>query len=46
MLSILRTLALTGGDWVIYGLLLCSVVAVTIIIEKTSSLFKEEKGFR
>lgn len=46
MLSILRALALTGGDWVIYGLLLCSVVAVAIIIEKTTALLKEEKSFR
>jgi len=46
MLTVLRTLALTGGDWVIYGLLLCSVIAVAIMIEKGMALFKEEKSFR
>jgi biopolymer transport protein ExbB/TolQ len=46
MLTVLRALALTGGDWVIYGLLLCSVVAVAIMIERGKALFEEEKNFR
>jgi biopolymer transport protein ExbB len=41
----MKSLALTGGDWVIYGLLLCSVVAVAIIIERTAALLEEEKHF-
>jgi biopolymer transport protein ExbB/TolQ len=44
-LSFMRTLALTGGDWVIWGLLLCSVVAVAIIVERGVFLSKEEKSF-
>ncbi len=42
MLSLIKTLALTGGDWVVYGLLLCSVVALAAIIER-ALLFKREK---
>jgi biopolymer transport protein ExbB len=37
----LRGLALTGGDWVIYILLLCSVVAVAVIIERAIILKRE-----
>ncbi|MBI5200760.1 MAG: MotA/TolQ/ExbB proton channel family protein [Elusimicrobia bacterium] len=39
----LRALALTGGDWVIYVLLLCSVVALAIIIERSIVLLRELK---
>ncbi|MBI4345751.1 MAG: MotA/TolQ/ExbB proton channel family protein [Elusimicrobia bacterium] len=39
----LRALALTGGDWVIYVLLLCSVVALGIIIERAIVLLRELK---
>ena len=45
MQAMLRTLALTGGDWVIYGLLLCSIVAVAVIIERAILLSKESKDF-
>ncbi|MBI5631739.1 MAG: MotA/TolQ/ExbB proton channel family protein [Elusimicrobia bacterium] len=38
-------LALTGGDWVVYGLLLCSVLSLAIIIERGVLLFQEEKDF-
>lgn len=44
-LSFINTLALTGGDWVIYGLLLCSVIAVAIIIERGILLKKEDESF-
>src|SRR5579883_3519540 len=44
-LSILRALALTGGDWVIYALLLCSVVAVAAIVERGLLFWREEKLF-
>lgn len=45
-LTFMKTLALTGGDWVIWGLLLCSVAAVAIMIERGLVLFREEKAFR
>jgi biopolymer transport protein ExbB len=45
-IALLRTLALTGGDWVIWGLLACSVVAVAIIIERGILLAREDKSFR
>ncbi|MDD5628595.1 MAG: MotA/TolQ/ExbB proton channel family protein [Elusimicrobia bacterium] len=41
-LKFLTTLALTGGDWVIYLLLLCSVVAVAVIVERVILLRREE----
>ncbi len=44
-LDFMKALALTGGDWVIWGLLLCSVVAVAVIIERGLVLLREEKGF-
>jgi biopolymer transport protein ExbB len=44
-LTTLRTLALTGGDWVIWGLLLCSVIAVATIIERAMLLTREQKDF-
>ena len=44
-LSTIRTLALTGGDWVIWGLLLCSVVAVAVIVERFLLLKREFEDF-
>lgn len=41
-LKFLTTLALTGGDWVIYLLLLCSVVAFAVIVERAILLRREE----
>jgi biopolymer transport protein ExbB/TolQ len=46
MVSVLRALALTGGDWVIYALLLCSVAAIAIMIERFFALRREGEGFR
>lgn len=45
MTGLLRTLALTGGDWVVYALLLCSIIALAAIIERGMLLLKEEKDF-
>jgi biopolymer transport protein ExbB len=39
------SLALSGGEWVIYALLLCSVLAIAIIIERYLFLSKEDKDF-
>ncbi|MBI4377132.1 MAG: MotA/TolQ/ExbB proton channel family protein [Elusimicrobia bacterium] len=44
-LEVLKALALTGGDWVIWALLLSSVVAIAAIIERGMLLFREEKSF-
>jgi biopolymer transport protein ExbB/TolQ len=44
-LGLVRTLALAGGDWVIWALLLCSVGAVAIIVERWLVLSREERGF-
>ena len=43
--GLLKTLALTGGDWVVYALLLCSVVACAAVIERGLLLFREERDF-
>jgi biopolymer transport protein ExbB len=37
----LKALALSGGDWVIYGLFLCSSVAAAVIIERGIILRRE-----
>ena len=41
-LDFLQLLALSGGDWVIYALLLCSVAAVAVLIERAVVLRREE----
>jgi len=43
-LKFLTSLALTGGDWVIYLLLLSSVVALAVIIERAILLRREEQA--
>lgn len=40
-IGLLRGLALTGGDWVIWLLLACSVLAVAVIIERGILLRRE-----
>ncbi len=45
MLAILKALAFSGGDWIIWALLLCSIVAVAVIIERGLFLKKEEAAF-
>ncbi|MBI4677385.1 MAG: MotA/TolQ/ExbB proton channel family protein [Elusimicrobia bacterium] len=44
--TFLNTLALSGGDWVIWGLYLCSVIAVAIMIERGVVLVREARDFR
>lgn len=44
-LGILRGLALTGGDWVIWALLACSVAALATIVERAILLVRERKEF-
>lgn len=44
-LPLLKALALTGGDWVIWGLLLCSVLAVAVLIERGKLLRQERLDF-
>ena len=41
-LKFLVDVALVGGDWVIYLLLLCSVVALGVIVERAILLRREE----
>ncbi|MFH2202287.1 MAG: MotA/TolQ/ExbB proton channel family protein [Elusimicrobiota bacterium] len=41
-LGIIKAFALTGGDWVIWGLLLASVFALAIIIERALVLRRED----
>ncbi|MFA5028099.1 MAG: MotA/TolQ/ExbB proton channel family protein [Candidatus Methylomirabilota bacterium] len=42
-LVFLKSLALTGGDWVIYGLMLCSVAALAVMIERAIVLRLEQR---
>lgn len=42
MIHLLKAFALTGGEWVIYILILCSIVGIAVIIEK-GILFAREK---
>ena len=44
-IGFLKTLALTGGDWVIWGLLACSVIAGAVIIERGLLLKRELEDF-
>lgn len=40
------SLMLSGGDWVIWGLIACSVAMVAILIERWVLLRKEQESFR
>lgn len=42
-LDFLRALALSGGDWVVYALLACSVVALAVILERGVVLARETR---
>ena len=44
-LGLIKAVALTGGSWVVYGLLLCSGLALAILIERGIELSREEKSF-
>ncbi len=43
--SLIGVLASTGGDWVIYGLFLCSIAALAVIFDRAVVLSREEKKF-
>lgn len=43
-MNLLRGLALTGGDWVIYLLIGCSIAAVAVIIERWIVLRQESRN--
>jgi len=45
-LELLKGLALTGGDWVIDALLLCSVLAIAIMIERGIVLARESRWLK
>ena len=45
MESFLTPLVLSGGEWVIWGLMLCSVVAVAVIFERGVLIRRESKKF-
>ncbi len=40
---LVSAMAFSGGDWVIYLLLACSIVAVAVIIERGITLYREKK---
>ena len=40
----MKALAFTGGDWVIYILIACSVLTVAVIVERAVVLSREKKG--
>lgn len=44
-MNVLRTLALTGGEWVIYLLLASSILSVAVMIERFLLLRREKKEF-
>ena len=39
----MRALAFTGGDWVIYILILCSILTIAVIVERAVLLSRERK---
>ncbi|HVA66420.1 MAG TPA: MotA/TolQ/ExbB proton channel family protein [Elusimicrobiota bacterium] len=43
--SLISALAVAGGNWVIYGLILCSVLALTVVLERWKIISREEKFF-
>jgi biopolymer transport protein ExbB len=43
-MSLIRALALTGGDWVVYALLICSVISIAAIIERAVIFYREERS--
>ncbi|OGR95404.1 MAG: hypothetical protein A2902_07350 [Elusimicrobia bacterium RIFCSPLOWO2_01_FULL_64_13] len=46
ILGMLRAMALTGGEWVIYVLILCSVAAIAIMIERGIVFSRERKDLK
>ncbi len=45
MLAILKALAFSGGDWIIWALIACSILALAVIIERGLFLKREEAAF-
>jgi biopolymer transport protein ExbB len=43
MITLFKAMALTGGEWVIYILVVCSILAIAVIIERAIILHKERK---
>lgn len=43
MIALLRAFAYTGGEWVIYILIFCSILALAVIVERGIVLFRENK---
>lgn len=46
MITLLKAMALTGGEWVIYLLILCSILAVAVIVERALILKREKKEMK
>ena len=46
LLNTLREFALRGGDWVLYLLLVCSMVSVAVILERGWILFREATSLK
>jgi biopolymer transport protein ExbB len=43
MIAIMRAMAFTGGNWVIYILIVCSVLTIAVIVERALVLSRERK---
>lgn len=43
MITLFKAFALTGGEWVIYVLLACSVLALAAMVERAIIIFREKK---
>lgn len=43
MIGLLRAFALTGGEWVVYVLILASILSIAVMIERAIVLSKERK---
>lgn len=46
MITLFKGMALTGGEWVIYLLGICSIVAVAVMVERAILFSKEKKEFK
>ncbi|MBI2119035.1 MAG: MotA/TolQ/ExbB proton channel family protein [Elusimicrobia bacterium] len=46
MITLFKGMALTGGEWVIYLLGICSILAVAVMVERTILFSKEKKEFK
>ena len=46
LIHLLKSFALTGGEWVIYILILCSILSLAVVIERAVVLSRERKEIR